>query len=160
MLEETIISMVKQTNEMRLEHAPEFQARVSYCCFFCQNDEQFKSLDKSVASIGVIANNTPTGSVYIVPQIQTPAGALRIVKVRKPDPTRTELGDVDFALENYTAFKSAYLNKAGFKLIERQHFEMMELMDEKFQVRAYFSDPPVEEHPGIKEKLAENSESY
>ena len=30
---------------------------------------------------------------------------------------------------------------------------MIELMDPNFDVRAYFSHPPVEEHPGIKERL-------
>jgi hypothetical protein len=37
------------------------------------------------------------------------------------------------------------LSKEGFKLIEREDFEMIELMDSEFNVRAYFSNPPLDE---------------
>ena len=155
-LESTVSAIVKQANELRLRHSLGYPARVSYCAIFCQNAEQFTSMNSQASSIGALANDTSTGPVYVVPPIETVMGPLRIVKVRKPDPTRPERGDADFAVEDYEAFKAANIGRPGFSLIERGHYEMIELMDRDFDVRAYFSHPPVEEHPGIKESLAES----
>jgi len=68
-----------------------------------------------------------------------------LLKIRKPDPTRPELGDADFTVENYPEFKQRHLSKTGFSLIQkRKDFEMLELADPKFHVRAYFSNPPLD----------------
>jgi hypothetical protein len=41
------------------------------------------------------------------------------------------------------------LNQEGFLLIEREDFEMIELMENNCSVRAYFSYPPLDEQLGI-----------
>lgn len=146
--------LVKESNKLRLKHAAEFDARVSYCAIFCQSQGEYDAYCEEATRIGRLANDTPTGPVFVVPAIKTRMGPLRIVKVRKPDKTRHERGDADFALANYAAFKAQKLGRPGFKLIEREDFEMIELVDSKFNARAYFSNPPVEEHAGIKEALA------
>jgi hypothetical protein len=89
----------------------------------------------------------------VIPNITTPAGILRVLKIRKPDPTRTERGDADFSINNYHEFKNHVLSRPGFSLIRRPKTEMIELIDNNFDVRAYFSYPPVETHDGIKEAL-------
>jgi hypothetical protein len=152
-LESIVLAVVQQANELRLRHVPEYDAHVSYCAIFCQGDAQFKSINAAASSVGTLANDTSTGPVYVIPAIETAIGPLKILKVRKPDPTRPEKGDADFAITKYPAFKAANIGRPGFKLIEREHFEMIELVDPEFDVRAYFSHPPVEEHPGIKEIL-------
>jgi hypothetical protein len=71
------------------------------------------------------------------------------LKIRKPDQTRPERGDADFAVKNYEEFKNSCLTKPGFGVIERDTFEMIELMDSSFDVRVYFSSPPVEVQLGL-----------
>lgn len=154
----TAISIVGQANKLRQLQAPCEDVHVSYCAIFCQSDDEFHRLVAVAESIGILANNTATGPVYVVPPIETVIGALRVVKIRKPDPTRREQGDADFAIADYQAFKAANLKRKGFSLIEREHFEMLELVHKDFNVRAYFSNPPVERHPGIRETLAEQDE--
>jgi hypothetical protein len=153
-LKSTIRAIVTSANQLRLRHAPTYEARISYSAIFCQNNAQFDSLKVELDAIGRVADETPTGPVYIVPEMPTAGGLLKIVKLRAPDPTRPEQGDADFALENYPEFKAANLGRPGFRLIEREHFEMIELIDRDFAVRAYFSHPPVEEQPAIKKSLA------
>lgn len=153
-LESTVAEIVSQADRLRLRHVPEYPVHVSYCAIFCQNEDQFNALNGAAIAAGSLAETTPTGPVYIVAPMQTAAGPLRIVKIRKPDPTRPERGDADFALKDYDSFKTANLARPGFKLIKREHFEMLELVDSAFDVRVYFSNPPVERHPNIKRALA------
>jgi hypothetical protein len=148
-----VSGIVQQANQMKAAHTEGAASKVSYCAIFTHSDDEFNSLNEVIARKGSLAEQTATGPVYVVPPINTEAGALEIVKVRKPDPTRTQRGDADFALVDYETFKSRYLSQPGFKLIERAEFEMIELMDSAFNARAYFSHPPVEEHTHIKEAL-------
>ena len=71
------------------------------------------------------------------------AGNRRLVKIRKPDPKRTERGDADFTVTDYLIFKKKYLSKPGFRIIKRPEMEMIELTDPSFNVLAYFSNPPL-----------------
>lgn len=155
---ENLINFVKEiideANSMRTKHANMFNAHVGYCCIFCHSDEEYNAIDGIVRSFGKVAQDTPTGFTYVIPEIQTVAGGLRILKVRKPDPTRLEKGDADFSLSDYKSFKEVNLGREGFKLIERPNNEMIELMDGAYNVRAYFSYPHVEEHSGIREALS------
>ncbi len=74
-----------------------------------------------------------------------------LLKIRKPDSTRTQRKDADFTLENYEEFKEKYSGDTEhFKIIERENFEIIELRDSKFQVLSYFSNPPLTKQFGIK----------
>ena len=46
--------------------------------------------------------------------------------------------------------KKMQKNQSNIKLIVRENFEMIELFDPEFNVRAYFSNPPLDEQFGIK----------
>lgn len=50
----------------------------------------------------------------------------------------------DFTVSDYQAFKNKCISQNHFKLIAREKFEMIELMDSEFNVRAYFSHPPLD----------------
>jgi hypothetical protein len=97
-----------------------------------------------------VVEETSTGPLFHIQPLNTIAGKLRLLKIRKPDTTRLELGDADFTVSNYPEFKKKYLSQKGFSLIVRKNFEMIELVDPKFSVRAYFSNPPLDKQLGIK----------
>ena len=142
--------IVEKASNLKDKHTSEKGAPVNYACVFCQNDEQYKNLLKIVQEIGKVVEETPTGSVFQIPPLDTVAGNLQLLKIRKPDATRPELGDADFTVSNYPEFKKKYLPQKGFKLIVRNKFEMIELVDPEFNVRAYFSNPTLEEQLGLK----------
>lgn len=96
-------------------------------------------------NIGNVIKETPTGPLFHITPLNTVAGKLQLLKIRKPDATRPELGDADFTVTNYAEFKKKCLSQRGFKLIVRENFEMIELVDPQFNVRAYFSNPPLNE---------------
>ncbi len=145
-----IQDIVQRSRELKNQHTTEKNAQVNYAAVFAQNEKEYKELYEAATQIGKVIKNTPTGDLFETVRVDTVAGKLRLLKIRKPDATRPERGDADFTVTDYLAFKSAYLPKSGFKLIERNDFEMIELIDQKFNVRAYFSNPPLNQQLGLK----------
>jgi hypothetical protein len=149
-LKQLVEEIVNKANDLKNKHTSEKNAPVNYACIFCQSDEQYDSLVVLVQEIGKVVEETPTGPLFHIQPLNTIAGKLRLLKIRKPDATRLELGDADFTVSNYPEFKKKYLSQKGFSLIVRKNFEMIELVDPKFNVRAYFSNPPLDKQLGIK----------
>jgi hypothetical protein len=145
---------VADAASLKDESTDQIDAQVSWCCVFCQSDEEYSRLTIAGEGQGVLAQETHNGPVFVMPPLPTPSGSLRVFKIRQPDPTRPERGDADFASTDYEAFKAGCLGLPGFKLIRKPEFEMIELMAPGRDVRVYFSNPPVEEHSGIREALA------
>ncbi len=141
-----IQTIVSQAQELKDKYTDQKGAQVNYACIFCQSEEELEKFKNRAQELGEVIKQTPTGPLfYLNPPIQTIAGPLKLLKIRQPDPARPERGDADFTVDNYQRFKEKYLNQPGFKLITRPEFEMIELMDPEFNVRAYFSHPTLEE---------------
>ena len=148
-LKQFIQEIVKKANDLKNRHTSEENAPVNYACIFCQNDEQYNNTISILQRIGSLVEETPTGPIFRIQPLDTIAGDIQLLKIRKPDPTRPELGDADFTVSDYPEFKKKYLSQEGFKLIVRKDFEMIELVDPKFDVRVYFSNPTLEKQLGI-----------
>ena len=149
-LRQFVQEIVKKASNLKDKYTSEKKAPVNYACVFCQDEEQYKSLVAITRKIGNVVEETPTGPLFHIQSLDTNAGNLQLLKIRKPDTTRPELGDADFTVSDYPEFKKKYLSQKGFKLIVRKNFEMIELVDPHFNVRAYFSNPPLNKQLGIK----------
>ena len=148
-LRQFVQEIVKRANNLKDKHTSEKNASANYACIFCQSDEQYDSLVALAQEIGKVVEETPTGPLFHIQPLDTIAGNLQLLKIRKPDAARPELGDADFTITNYPEFKRKYLSQKGFSLIVRKNFEMIELVDPQFNVRAYFSNPPLNKQLGI-----------
>lgn len=143
-LEKMIQLIVSQAKELKNKHIGGDESPVNYVAIFSQNDEEYKNLLEAVKIIGDTVLETETGPLFKIIPLNTAAGALKLVKIRKPDKSRPERGDADFTVDDYSKFKKEFLDKEGFKLIKRENFEMIELVDSEFNVRAYFSNPSLD----------------
>jgi len=132
--------IVKEASTLRDKHIDE-KGDVNYACIFSQCIDEYTTLLRAVQKIGEKVKETPTGIIFHINPIDTVSGSVRLLKIRLPDETRPELGDADFTISNFSAFKKKYLSKFGFKLIARDDCDMIELKDDEFYVRAYFSHP-------------------
>ncbi|MEX1112032.1 MAG: hypothetical protein WEC84_01090 [Candidatus Andersenbacteria bacterium] len=121
------------------------EVEINYCAIFCQNEEEYKELEAEASGLGEVVDDTPTGPLYRLQEpLETVAGPLYLIKIRKPDPVRPQRGDADFTLKNYEAFKKKHAGDTEhFKVINRDTFEMIELRDSKIDVLVYFSNPPL-----------------
>ena len=150
-IEETIEYVVAQTLQLNRLHIPDELVSINYSAIFCQSDEEFETLEKRASQRGHVVEDTPTGPLFKLNQpLETIAGPLWLLKIRKPDPTRPQRGDADFTLKDYETFKKKHVKDAKhFKVIDRDNFEMIELRDEKFDVLTYFSSIPLTRQLGI-----------
>ena len=138
----TIVNNAKHLVENHMEYK---NLPVNYACIFAQNDNEYLELSEAAKKLAIkILKETPNGFLYQIQPIQTNAGVLQIIKIRKPDSTRPELGDADFTVGDFEHLKNIYLKKEGYKLIPKDNFVMIELYDPKYNVRAYFSNPPLD----------------
>ena len=123
--------------------------QIDYICIFSQSQDEYSELLKHASSFGKVIDNTSTGPVFKFNSFpSTILGKPKVLKIRIPDKTRSERGDVDFTT-NYEEFKRKYLDNNRFNLIKREKFEMLELRDEKFDVLVYFSSVPPSKILGI-----------
>ena len=124
-------------------------APVNYACIFCQSDDEYSSFLDMAKQIGKVVQDTKAGPVFQIESLPTVAGNLRLLKIRKPDPTRPERGDADFTLSNYDEFKKEHINQKGFKLIDKGSFEMIEYKAPHSNILVYFSNPTLAQVLGI-----------
>jgi hypothetical protein len=121
------------------------KAPVNYACIFCQTGDEYIKFLGLARQIGNVVQETKMGPVFKIEPLNTVAGPLKLIKIRKPDPNKTEQGDADFTLSNYQEFKKEHLNKLGFKLIDKGDFEMIEYKAPGAEVLVYFSYPTLAE---------------
>lgn len=140
-----IVECVKLRNKYITEENPV----ADYICIFSHSQSEYEELLKIAEKLGWVVDETPTGPVFAFNNRPiTIAGSPKILKVRKPDETRPQRGDVDFNT-NYEVFKRKYLDNKNFSLIKRVGSEMIELKDNQFNVLAYFSNVPPSKQLGI-----------
>ncbi|HAH04408.1 MAG: hypothetical protein UV78_C0008G0017 [Parcubacteria group bacterium GW2011_GWA2_43_17] len=125
------------------KYTKEHNAMAVWVCVFAQSDDEYQQLLTEAKKLGDIFEETANGPKFLLNQ--PIAGTVRILKIRQPDPDKTERGDADFTISDYKAFKKEQAGQANFKIIPKDNFEMMELMEPGATVRAYFSYPSIEE---------------
>lgn len=144
-LENIIHYLVKQAVEAIEANTEEKNLPVDYIAIFSKNEQEFKNLEQLVRPLGkeIDKQTSKTGLTFLLDQpIKTSAGLLKLLKVRKPDPTRSQRGAPDFRVHNYQQFKDKYLQKSGnFTLMIRKDFEMIELKG--VDVLVYFPNKPL-----------------
>ena len=149
-LKNLVKSVVEKATALKNKYIGYENTPVNYACIFSQSKEEYVELVEAARKIGKIIKETPTGPLFHIDPLETVSGVLKLLKIRIPDPTRPERGDADFTVLNFSEFEKKYLNKPGFKIIKRPDFYMLELTDPKFDVRVYFSNPPLDKELNIK----------
>lgn len=131
--------IVNPSLQLKNRFTDETSAPIEFACIFCQNENEYAEFTKEIDKLGKIVEETPTGFTFLLKNsIQTVAGSLRLVKIRKPD-FRKERGDADFNID-YRKFKEKYANDPKFELVKYKTFEMLRLSDPGFDVMACFSN--------------------
>ena len=150
-LKSMIQKIVEQACVLKDKHTNQKNAHVNYACIFSQSEKEYKELIEISGKIGKVVEEMVSGLLFQIKPLNTVAGTLQLLKIRIPDVTRPERGDADFTVSNYPEFKRKYLSQKRFKLLKkREDFEMIELVGPGFNVRVYFSNPPLDEQLGIK----------
>lgn len=145
----TINHIVNKARKLNHKFTNAEDLPIDYVCIFTQSQKEFDELNNIAEQMGDTVQDTPTGPVYgLNLKLETQAGELPLLKIRKPDPARPQKGDADFNT-NYLEFKKEHLEKESFNLIDRGDYEMLELKVPESDVLVYFSSRPLSKDLGI-----------
>ncbi len=149
-MESLIKKIVSEAKALKDKYTDQKNIPVNYACIFCQSTEEQKYFLAEASRLGKVIEETPSGPLFQI-YLDTAAGKLQLLKIRKPDPARPERGDADFTVPDYPSFKEKYLGQPGFSLMQKEKLEMIELYEKGADVRVYFSFPPLDQLFGLVE---------
>jgi hypothetical protein len=142
-------TIVEKCVAFKNKYVKEKDLPIDYICVFSHSEKEFNEFLQHASTLGPIIEETKTGPVFkFTKPLQTIVGIPNVLKIRKPDLTKPQLGDVDFTTD-YPNFKKEYYGQNGFSLIVREKFEMLELKDKTSDVLAYFSCVPPSKLIGV-----------
>lgn len=128
---------------------------------FCHYDEEFKRLTKIRQALTLPSDN-PDQKYYqlhqpivISAEGDVPEATYTHLYIRKPDPYRHHVGDVDFYLEpkDYAELKQSLLDGkeiTGARIFPRADLDMVELYNPDTDVLAYVSQKTMTEKVRVK----------
>lgn len=117
--------------------------QIDYVAIFPKNQDGYNSLMVSLGQAGEPVRVVPTGTVFKLREpLETPHGIVGMVRIRIFDPSKSQLGYVDYALENYGEFKEKYLTSGVVNITHSADgVEMLTLENE--EVIIYFPETPL-----------------
>lgn len=130
---------------------------LDYLAVLTKNNQEYEQFLKIARGLGeeVEKKTQPTGHTFrLRSPVKTPAGPLKYLKIRKPDPTRPQRGAPDFKVGNYEEFKKNYLvDHHDFSLIIRSSGDL-ELIELKgVDVLVYFPSKTIDERIFVDKKV-------
>jgi len=150
-LKKLVREIVEDARRLSLAYTGAGNAPVNYACVFAQSEEEYEELIEVARQMGPIVQETAMGPVFRTAPLETVAGPLELLKIRRPDPKRRQRGDADFTVADYEKFKKTYWGRPGFGIIKRPEMEMIELIDPAYNAIAYFSHPTLAQVMKIKQ---------
>jgi len=130
-LEKIVIYLIEQGLETLKRFTDEKNPTIDYVAIFSKDENEFKNLELVAENMGheVDKETARTGRTFLLDQsLNTSAGVLSLIKIRKPDDTRPQRGAPDFKIQNYPQFKEKYLGSNGnFTLMPKKNYEMIEI---------------------------------
>ena len=135
-IRQRIEKIIKEVQKLIKVCYPNHDFKISFLTIFSQSDQDFEELRKILQGLGQEseANN---GYKY---KLDTPISYsdedIELVRIRRPDVHRKELGcaDLTYSEKDYLKYRDIALEK-GFDITLRKDYEMIELSD--FKIPAY-----------------------
>lgn len=133
-----IKGIVDNIHNLKNHLSLEYSLPIEYLTIFSHKEVEFKELVKDLEQIGERSDANNGYKFNLYDSIRYKGEDLNLVRVRKPDIHRPELGCVDLKYNNEEYLKLRYtaLDK-GWDIILRKGYEMIELSSFDIPVLAY-----------------------
>jgi hypothetical protein len=105
---------------------------------FSHQQDEYENLVKILFTLGTLFNENNGPRVTLHTPILVEGNSITHLRIRKPDPERSQVGCSDFETE-YESFKKEYLDlhPEHLRLIQRPAYNMIEFFDPDYDVLAY-----------------------
>lgn len=106
---------------------------------FSHGQEEFEKLKEILFTLGELDHENNGPFVKLHEPIQIGKDRIELLRIRRPDPDRPQVGCNDFEAPSYEEFKEEFLakNPGNLRLVVRPEYEMIEFFDPDFDVLAY-----------------------
>lgn len=137
-LREAVVYVAEKTSELAKKIIGK-TLPISSLTIFAHYPDEFEKLSKIVKTLGNFFNENNGPRVALHEPIKIGKNTITHLRIRKPDPYRTQVGCNDFDASDYDTFKNEYLSKYPnhLRLIKREDYEMIEFFHPDFDVLAY-----------------------
>ena len=137
-LENRIREIVLNINKLEQICYPDISFKINFLTIFSQSSSDFEDLKNLLSNFGneTEANN---GFKYeLKSPLKVEREEIKLIRIRKPDIHRKELGcaDLSYELTDYDKLRKGAFEK-GFDIILRKGYEMIELSNFNINVYAY-----------------------
>jgi len=104
---------------------------ITYLTIFSHHPHEYNRFVEWVTEIGIKSDANNGVRFALQKPIQTAGGEVVNIRIRKPDPYRSQIGCADLKVDNYDSFKMEELFKYpdNLRVIERPEYEMIEFFD-------------------------------
>lgn len=119
---------------------------IAYLTIFAHVPEEYEQMLEAAQGLGERSEANNGEKFKLTEPLQTNYGQVHLLRIRKPDVYRPQLGCADFTVEDYAAFKTEELPKhpEHMRRIERPEYEMIEFFTyHPNDVLAYVVSRPV-----------------
>ena len=97
-LENLVKEVVDQARTVRNKNNPESRAPINFVSVYAQTPFEFIKLLSAAHSLGKLVKETPEGSLFSIPVIETACGPLHLIKICETKTSQPERGLVDWGL--------------------------------------------------------------
>lgn len=126
-----IVEVIAQKVESLVQHTIGHELPITYVTIFSHYPHEYNRFVEWASELGTKSEANNGVKFTLKEPIQTVGGTVTSIRVRQPDPYRSQIGCADVQVENYTSFKAKELSKYpdNLRLIERPEYEMVEFFD-------------------------------
>lgn len=131
--------LIDHIHELIQATYPEYEFKISYLTFFSHSKMEFADLCSYFQELGEESEANNGFKYKLAEPIQHAGESISLIRVRKPDVHRPEIGccDLEYPAAEYDKLRGKALEE-GFDIILRKDYEMIELSTFELPVYAYF----------------------
>ena len=126
-----IVQVIAQKVENLIQRTIGHELPITYLTIFSHNKNEYNRFIEWLSELGIKSEANNGVKFELKKPIETVGGEIKNIRVRNPDPYRSQIGCADVKVENYDSFKNEELPKHpdNLRIPEHPKYEMIEFFD-------------------------------
>lgn len=127
----TIVRVIAEKVECLVSRTIGRELPITYLTIFSHHPHEYNRFVEWTSELGTKSEANNGVRFALKEPIQTAGGAVKSIRIRQPDPYRSQIGCADVRVEDYKKFEAEELPKHpdNLRLIERPEYGMIEFFD-------------------------------
>lgn len=125
------VQIIAEKVENLVSKTTGYNLPITYLTIFSHTQQEYKNLLDLCSKLGIKSEANNGFKFLLKEPIQTIGGFIKNIRIREPDPYRSQIGCADVQVQDYTKFKLQEITKhpENLRIIKRPDYEMIEYFD-------------------------------